>query len=66
MTLEPILPSARIVRGLVPYNLARPATSLPSQRWAGCIIAMSDEPREIGRRLALNFIYEQGQVYGPL
>jgi hypothetical protein len=33
------------------------ATSLPSRRWAGYIIAMSVEPREIGRRRALNLIF---------
>src|SRR6266480_3812789 len=44
MTPAPIFRSARTARGLVPYNLPRPATSLPSQRLAVCTIAMSVEP----------------------
>ena len=44
MTPAPIFRSARTARDLVPYNLPRPATSLPSQRLAVCTIAMSVEP----------------------
>jgi hypothetical protein len=42
--------STGIANGLVPYSYPPQAiTSLPSRRWAGYVIAMSAEPREIGR-----------------
>ena len=44
MTPERIFPSARSARVLVPYNLPRPAISLPSRKLAVCTIAMSVEP----------------------
>jgi transposase InsO family protein len=44
MTPERIFRSARTARGLVPYNLPRPAISLPSRKLAVCTIAMSVEP----------------------
>ena len=44
MTSERIFRSARTARGLVPYNLPRPAISLPSRKLAVCTIAMSVEP----------------------
>jgi hypothetical protein len=44
MTPERIFRSARTARDLVPYNLLRPATSLPSRKSAVCTIAMSVEP----------------------
>jgi hypothetical protein len=47
MTPERIFRSARTARGLVPYNLPRPAMSLPSRRLAVCTIAMSVEPRRL-------------------
>jgi putative transposase len=46
MTSERIFRSARTARGLVPYNLPRPAISLPSRKLAVCTIAMSVEPPE--------------------
>lgn len=49
MTQERIFRSTRIAHGLVPYSYPPQAiTSLPSRRWAGCIIAMSVELREVG------------------
>ena len=44
MTSERIFRSARTARGLVPYNLPRPAISLPSQKLAVCTIATSASP----------------------
>src|SRR5712691_2169467 len=44
MTLERIFRSARTARGLVPYNLLRPAISSPSRKLAVCTIATSVEP----------------------
>jgi hypothetical protein len=46
MTPERICHSARTARGLVPHNLPRPATSLPSRKLAVCTIAMSVEPHK--------------------
>jgi hypothetical protein len=43
MTPERIFRSARIARGLVPYNFFRPAISLPSRKLGVCTIAMSVE-----------------------
>jgi len=54
MTPERIFRSARTARGLVPYNLPRPATSLPSRRLAVYIIAMSVAPREMGEAAPSN------------
>jgi hypothetical protein len=44
MTPERIFRSARTARDLVPYNLPRPAISLPSRKLAVCTTAMSVEP----------------------
>jgi hypothetical protein len=72
MTRERIFRSTRIAHGLELYSYPPQAiTSLRSRRWAGCIIAMSVELREVGEsapwclslppnRAKLNF--EQGQV----
>ena len=69
-TPERISRSTRTVHGLASYKLPRPATSLPSQRLAACIIAMSAEPPEGGPMFAYpsncrqdNF--EQGQADQP-
>jgi hypothetical protein len=43
MTPERIFRSAKSARGLVPYNLFRPAISLSSRKLAVCTIAMSVE-----------------------
>src|SRR2546427_6398749 len=68
MTPERIFRSARTARDLVPYNLPRPATLLPSRKLAVCTIAMSVEPLKAAcSRLnpsnCRHVNFEQGQVF---
>ncbi len=71
MTSERIFRSARTARGLVPYNLPRPAISLPSRKLAVCTITMSVEPPKskdwtfllVPRQTAITLILsKQGQA----
>jgi hypothetical protein len=48
MTRERIFRSTRIAHGLVRYSYP-PQVISPSRRRAACIVAMSVEPREIGK-----------------
>src|SRR5712672_1023033 len=69
MKLERIFRSTRIAHGLVLYSYPPQAITLsPSRRSVACIIAMSVEPREIGKAThsyysppnCPQFIFEQG------
>ena len=69
MTPEHIFHSARSARGRVPYNLPRPAISLPFRKLAVYTIAMNVGPRRSARRMLLapafnraKLDFEQAQV----